>query len=67
MSRVEVFLTEREGEKTENHNHYSINYDDDGLHLDDVLRAFENALKGFGYVMDNKRLKVVDEDEVDRD
>lgn len=62
MQVVEITLVERVDEDTENYNHYRHcipGGDLDALHVDDVLRAFENAMKGFGFVMDNKHLKVV--------
>lgn len=62
MSKIEVVLVERENESDENQNHYRNCIDSDALFVDDVLVAFENAMKGFGFVLDGRHLELVDND-----
>lgn len=59
MGSIEVYLVEREHEDAENYNHYRNCVPGDALTVDDVLRAFENAMKGFGFVMDGRHLEIV--------
>lgn len=59
MGSIEVRLIEREGEDAENHLHYENGVEGDALTVDDVLRAFENSMKGFGFVLDGKHLELV--------
>jgi len=63
MSRVEIYLTEREDEDGENTIIKKNFLQQDYLPLEFVLNSFTEALKGFGFLSDNQFLDVVREDE----
>ena len=59
-SRIVVRLIERYGTDEENGVEKVTHFNQDYLQLeDDVLPAFENALRGFGFNLDGKHLEVV--------
>lgn len=63
MSEVSIYLGERVDEDEENVITKRLAFEDSDLLLDDVIMAMEQALKGFGFLGNNKCLKVVDEDD----
>lgn len=62
-SHIIVKLVERYGTDKENGVEKATRFDQDYLHLeDDVLPAFESALKGFGFNLDGKHLEIVEDE-----
>lgn len=62
-SRIIVTLVKKLGEDSENAVEKSISFSQDYLHLEDnVLPAFESALKGFGFNLDGKHLEIVEDE-----
>lgn len=59
VSSVTVVLVEREGTSSENSVTKTSIFNQDDLYMDDVLSVMEQALRGFGFVLDKKHLEIV--------
>jgi len=57
---VSIIMVEREGTSSENRIEKTVYFDSECLFIDDdVLPVMEQAIRGFGFVMDGKHLEVV--------